>query len=186
MRGVLRRDLGILLRIYPGRQQFMSDNESDVDWRYEYPWGRRLPAKRIEELDQRRGEILKKQRLLRDRFQERMIDFDRQLERVEAEVTVAEKCEQDRLRRKAKDVAHKLLDLGVDVFDRVDSSKPGEELVREFEELYGKVRSGSYSGEPSKPAAEKSIASLDGHIDLDYVDDGVLTVDELEAVKPTT
>ena len=90
-------------------------NESDQGWRFEYPWGRKAPSKRMEELaKQARGVELKKQ-LLADRFKERMIDFDRILESLDSDMAIAQKCEQDRLRRIGKSIAHRLMVLGIKI-----------------------------------------------------------------------
>lgn len=106
------------------------------NWSFEFPWGKKHPIKRIEELNKRKDTIKKQSQLLEDRFKERMIDFDRQIELINSEILIAEKCEQDRIRRKSKEIVYRLSNIGIDVFDKIKGVEIDEKLYKELLELY--------------------------------------------------
>lgn len=110
----------------------MAREEVSPEWRHEYPWGRKHPEKRLQELGARREFVLRKRKLLEDRFRERLIDFERMLAAIDGEVQIAEKCREDSKRREIKAVAHRLLTLGVDVFEDIESRAETDGLLDEL------------------------------------------------------
>jgi hypothetical protein len=164
------------------------DTSNAIDWRYEYPWGRKLPEKRLKELGARKADICRKMRILQDRFEERMIDFQRQLEAVEADIAIAEKCEHDRRRRQAKDIAHKLDALGIDVFDRINEGSVSAELLEELRELYLRTKNGDHhppeNPETAQGGGNGNLAEYDGFVDQEILDESLLTASEIESLTP--
>lgn len=162
----------------------MSRSEAAPEWRHDYPWGRKLPKKRIAELTAKRARILRERDLLRERFEERMIDFERQLQAVEADIELAQQCELDRLRRRIKALVLALLDYGIDVQDRIAAGLPSEATV---EELSGLLETAKRSGQQSGVLSVPEIPSDDETLgDGPIADDDLILESELEELMPTS
>jgi hypothetical protein len=152
-------------------------------WTYEYPWGKKSPQQRISDLGRRRDEIALRRRKLEERYRERLIDFDRQIEAVEAELEIARRCERDRLRRRCREVAFRLLDLGSDVFARIEASEPDEALLTELLTLEREAREAA-------PALNPDAARTDAHdttssVPEDVLDEEVVSADDLDIFLDT-
>jgi hypothetical protein len=158
---------------------------SDYEWRHEYPWGRKLPAKRIAELDEKRIKIEHCRRILRTRFEERMIDFDRQSQAVENDLKLARDCESDHLRRRVKSLADLLFTLGLDVSEKISTALPSEALIAELTSLWEKKRREKPAPRPTAVAApELTIIGDDDIIEESYLDEDVILAEELDAARP--
>ena len=142
-----------------------------TQWSYEYPWGRKSPERRRAELEARRREVERRRRILQDRYRERMVDFDRQVEAIQAEIELTEKCEGDRIRRRMREVAHRMLDLGVDVFDEIDRTNPTPEALENLLDRERKAR--------SETSADEEPKKTDTSIEDGFIDDELVTEDDL-------
>ncbi|WP_207168727.1 hypothetical protein [Rhodovibrio sodomensis] len=112
----------------------METMRGEAGFKHEYPWGRKAPMRRLEELEAKRAEVERRRKLLRDRFEERMRDFDRMNELIDAEIEIAQRCESDRLRRNATAIAHRLLAKGIDVFEELKAQAIDEALIERLKE----------------------------------------------------
>ena len=144
-------------------------------WAYEYPWGRKAPKKRIEELELRRAEIARRRKKLEDRFRERMVDFERQEEAVASEVELAQRCEADRIRRRMKEAGHRLLERGVDIMDEITAMETTEEMLenllrREREE----AERPAHSTDNDDDRGKNTTSNED-----DMIDDEIVSEDDL-------
>jgi len=108
----------------------MSDSK---EWRHQYPWGKKAPDKRLQELHGQRKRVHAQKRLVKDRLTEKLKELDRQKEAIDYEITVAEKCKGDQIRRRTKSVAHQLLRLDIDVFAEIEGNEDKEETLRDLQ-----------------------------------------------------
>ncbi len=158
----------------------MSRDDTEIEWRHEYPWGRKHPEKRLAELEARRKDVLRRMRLLEDRFKERIIDFGRFIEAIDGEMEIARRCADDNLRRTAKATAHRLAASGIDVFPMLEEREIDKTLLDDFQNIEREAR------ERRKKEADVIVETeADGAEDLEggfISDDDVLAA--MKVAKP--
>jgi hypothetical protein len=103
-----------------------------VDLKTTWPWGRQAPLKRLDDLDRRRADALDKKRRLEELFKERLIDVDRVLEGIDADIALAQKCEEDRCRRAVKNAVQALEKRGIALPKDFEKRKPDQSLLDEL------------------------------------------------------
>ena len=160
--------------------------EKDADWRFEYPWGRKHPTRRIAELEERRSDIRRREILLRERFAERLIDFERQMQAVNADLETARLCETDRVRRLTLSLAYRLLDFGIDRVDFAREANGDVEAYRCLVELMREAKR-RHREEPKDPDIGYSVMGGeedDGFINPDYLDETIVDISDIEAEQP--
>lgn len=93
--------------------------EGRFHWRNVYPWGRRSPEARIDELREAKLILDRQERLFEARVTEIRTDFERKRKAIADDLDVAALCAADQLRREAVFYAFRLEEAGVDVWDRI-------------------------------------------------------------------
>ena len=165
----------------------MTDRPDGSEWRLEYPWGRKLPSKRIADLEARMVDVLRRERMLRDRFEERLVDFRRQIEAIDADIALARRCERDRVRRLTKELAYKLLDLGIDALDKARDADGDAEVYREILELYRITSTGKAEDAGREPGAGANRAGStdeDEFVDPDLLDETIVDISDIDSERP--
>lgn len=114
----------------------MASMEEEADlFRVRYPWGRKSPRTRIDELRKKRTQIEIDRRVLTNRYNERLVEFERELQANDANLAIAEACERDRLKRLAVRIGEELLKRGTDVTELIETSQIDDGFIRRLEEL---------------------------------------------------
>jgi len=108
-----------------------------------WPWGRMSPAQRIRDL---RAMIAKNRAqipIIRDQAEEAIRRIELNLQALEEQMTVAERCLEEEVRSENKSIAYELSMLGVDVIERVNESTDQRALNVELRELLAETKSNS-------------------------------------------
>lgn len=108
-----------------------------------WPWGRMSPAQRIRDL---RAMIAKHRAqipIIRDQAEEAIRRIELNLQALEEQMSVAERCLEEEVRSENKSIAYELSLLGVNVIERVNESDDQRALNAELRELLAETKSNS-------------------------------------------
>lgn len=149
--------------------------EKRFHWRNVYPWGRRSPEARIEDLREARLVLDRQERLFEARVKEIRIDFERKRESIENDIRIAELCASDELRREAVFYAFRLEEAGVDVWDRIGNALTRDDVVslRVLWEEKGSPGDDGETGDAAGVVSERDIeTSLESLVFDEVTDEG--------------
>lgn len=150
---------------------------SKPKWGASYPWGAKSPQARIDDLRRAEARALEERRRFEEVFRERMIDFERRLEAITQNIAIAEKCEQDRLRRAVAELGARARRRGIEVEAVIAGRRPSEALLAELEAAIARQ---------PEPVAGNDIGLEEGSPEpfpmIDMEDDELVTIEDIRRV----